>query len=43
MNQLQVGFARTNINPMMGIEMVGYFFERPAKGILDDVEINALA
>jgi len=43
MNKLQAGFARTNITPMMGIELVGYFFERPAEGVLDDIEINALA
>ena len=43
MNKLQAGFARVNITPMMGIELVGYFFERPAEGVLDDIEINALA
>ena len=43
MNQLQAGFSRVNITPMMGIELVGYFFERPAEGVLDDIEINALA
>ena len=43
MNQLQTGFARVNITPMMGIGLVGYFFERYADGVLDDIEINALA
>ena len=43
MNKLQAGFARTNITPMMGIELVGYFFERPATGVLDEIEIIALA
>jgi len=43
MNKLQAGFARVNVTPMMGIELVGYFFERPAEGVLDDIEINALA
>lgn len=43
MNKLQAGFARVNITPMMGIELVGYFFERLAEGVLDDIEINALA
>ena len=43
MNKLQAGFARVNITPMMGIELVGYFFERPAAGVLDELEINALA
>ena len=43
MNKLQTGFARVNITPMMGIELSGYFFERPADGVLDDIEVNALA
>ena len=43
MNLLQAGFSRVNITPMMGIELVGYFFERPAEAVLDDIEINALA
>ena len=43
MNTLQAGFARVNITPMMGIELIGYFFERQAEGVLDDIEINALA
>ena len=43
MNKLQAGFSRVNITPMMGIELPGYFFERYADGVLDDIEINALA
>jgi len=43
MNKLQTGFARVNITPMMGIQLSGYFFERPTDGVLDDIEINALA
>lgn len=43
MNKLQVGFARVNVTPMMGIELMGYFFSRPAEGVLDEIEINALA
>ena len=43
MNRLKVGFARVNINPPMGIPIVGYFKERLADGVLDDLEINALA
>ena len=43
MNKLQAGFARTNITPMMGIGLKGYFFERTAEGVLDDLEINALS
>ncbi len=40
---LQVGFGRSNINPPMGIDIVGYYVIRKAKGIRDDLEVNALA
>ncbi len=40
---LKVGFSRVNINPMMGIEIDGYFIERRADGVLDDLEANAIA
>ena len=43
MNVLQAGFARVNVTPMMGIPMRGYFKVRLAEGVLDDLEINALA
>ena len=43
MSNLSVGFARVNITPMMGIGLVGYFVPRYADGVLDDLEINALA
>ena len=43
MNKLYAGFARTNINPMMGIGISGYFIPRTAEAILDDLEINAVA
>ena len=43
MYELKAGFERTNINPMMGIPIRGYFKERLADGILDDIEVNALA
>ena len=43
MDKLYVGFARTNINPMMGIPVWGYFIPRNAEAILDDLEINAVA
>lgn len=43
MNKLKAGFARVNINPPMGISIRGYFKERLADGVLDDLEINALA
>ena len=37
---LQAGFARTNINPPMGIAIGGYFVPRKAERILDDLEID---
>ncbi len=43
MNRLRVGFGRVNINPMMGIHLRGNGLVRPADGVLDDLEINALA
>lgn len=43
MNDLKVGFGRVNINPPMGIFICGYFIDRFAEGVLDDVEANALA
>ena len=43
MNNLKAGFARVNINPMMGIPIRGYYKVRLADGILDDIEANALA
>ena len=43
MDQLKVGFARVNATPMMGIGMRGYFRTRLAEGVLDELEISALA
>lgn len=43
MHQLQAGFGRVNITPMLGIPMAGYFKDRYAEGVLDELEINALA
>ena len=43
MNTLQAGFSRVNITPPLGIEIVGYFHPRYADGILDELEVNALA
>ena len=42
-NTLQAGFGRVNVNSMMGIRLRGNGLIRPADGILDDLEINALA
>jgi len=43
MNLLQMGFSRVNITPPLGTEIVGYFQPRYAEGVLDELEINALA
>ena len=43
MNRLEAGFARVDVTPMLGIHMAGYLKERIAEGILDELEINALA
>jgi hypothetical protein len=38
MSDFKVGFSRVNINPMMGVDIHGYFIVRKADGILDDLE-----
>ncbi len=43
MTTLQAGFSRVNITPMMGIDIAGYYKIRKAEGVLDDLELNALA
>ncbi len=43
MNNLCAGFSRVNITPPLGTEIVGYFHKRYATGVLDQLEINALA
>ncbi len=40
---LKAGFSRVNITPSMGIPVLGYYIERRAEGVLDDLEVNALA
>ena len=43
MNTLQAGFARVDITPMLGIGLAGYYVPRKAEGVLDPLQINALA
>lgn len=43
MSNLYAGFARVNVTPMLGIGVAGYFKVRKAEGVLDELEINALA
>jgi len=40
---LKSGFARVDITPPLGLPLSGYFRKRPASGVLDPLEINALA
>ena len=39
----KAGFARVDITPPLGTPIVGYFEERRARGILDNLEANAVA
>ncbi len=43
MNKLQAGFSRLDITPALGIPITGYFLPRYAEGVLDPLEVNALA
>ena len=42
-NKLQAGYASVNITPPFGIPLAGYFLERPMDGVLDELEVCALA
>ena len=39
----KAGFARVDITPPLGTPLVGYFEDRRANGVLDNLEANALA
>ena len=43
MNTFKVGFSRVNVTPMLGIGISGYYKPRYADGVLDELELNALA
>jgi hypothetical protein len=40
---LQAGFARVDVTPPMGSPVDGYFKDRVANGVLDPIQLNALA
>lgn len=42
-NRLMAGFARVDITPPMNIPIAGYFISRFASGVLDNIEVQALA
>lgn len=43
MKAFEVGYSQVNINPPLGIDIVGYYIPRLAKGFLDDLEAEAIA
>ena len=43
MSVFKAGFAKVNINPDLGIPVLGYYIPRFAKGFLDDLQASALA
>ena len=42
-SEFKAGFGRVNTTPMMGVEIDGYFEDRFAEGVLDELEANAVA
>lgn len=43
MSTLFAGFSRVNMNPMLGLELYGYYETRESDGFLDELEINTIA
>ena len=43
MNKLQVGFSRVDVTPPLGIPISGYYKRRDTEGVLDPLEVNAIA
>ena len=43
MNKIEVGFGRKLITPPLGTPVSGYYEERYASGVLDDLYVNAVA
>ena len=42
MNTFKVGYAAVNVTPPLGIGVSGYYVPRFAKGVLDELEVQAL-
>ncbi len=42
-NNLQIGYARVNVTPPLGVNIAGYYKERVADGVLDELEACAVA
>ncbi len=43
MNNVKMGFCRSDITPPLGVHLAGYYYDRPAEGVLDPVYVNAFA
>ena len=43
MADFKAGFCRVDVTPPLGIDIAGYFFDRKAEGVLDNLEANTLA
>ena len=43
MIECKAGFSRVVITPPLGVGLAGYFNERPADGVLDELEANCIA
>ena len=39
----EAGFSRVNITPSINTPIIGYYIERKTEGVLDELEINAVA
>ncbi len=42
-NNVQVGYARVNVTPPLGVNLAGYYKIRFADGVLDELEVCAVA
>ncbi|MBO7342359.1 MAG: hypothetical protein J6U87_06720, partial [Clostridia bacterium] len=40
---IKIGFARVDVTPPLGTLVCGYYEERVSKGVLDPIELNAIA
>jgi hypothetical protein len=40
---IKAGFARVDVTPPLGTPIAGYFKVRPSEGVLDPIELNAVA
>jgi hypothetical protein len=43
MSDLKIGYARVDATPPLGIDIAGYFVKRLAEGVLDPIEVVAVA